>query len=50
VARRIHPGNGQLLDTQGDIYAEMSRRAYREALRKNPGLEETHEELKELEQ
>ena len=50
VARRIHPGNGRLLDTRGDIYAEMSRRAYREALRKNPGLEETHEELKELEQ
>ena len=50
VAARIHPKEGVLKDTRGDIYMELSKRADQEAVQLDPGLDNAWEELQEIDQ
>jgi len=49
VASAIYPENGSLEDTRADILREKSKRSYQKALDLDPTLQDTWENLKEIE-
>ena len=49
VASVIYPENGSLQDTRADILREKSKRAYKKALDLDPTLQDTWENLEEIE-